>query len=206
MVFTKKNVAAHAHTEHLVVLSLRESIQVATANHPPKSFVGSVAFVQYILDCRSAKPCIDSRRITGCASRQNLLQRKLKQKKPLSAKQVIGLEKICIGDVEASIEERVASGFFLHMIYARARHSDAQASGLVQLDVAEGDEGVEGFVEASVTRSKTSYSLERKTRYLPMSAPIHGLIQTDSWAVKWFENMRIAKTSSRLWSATSSIS
>ena len=158
----------------------------------PKSFVGSVAFMHYILDCRSAKPCIDSRRITVCASRQYLLKRKLKQKKPLSVKQVIGLEKICIGDVEASIEERVASGFFLYMIYARARHSDAQSSGLIQLEVDDGDDGMEGFVEASVTRSKTSYSLERKTRYLPMSAPIRGLIQTDSWAVKWFENMRIA--------------
>ena len=150
----------------------------------PKSFVGSVAFMHDILDCRSAKPCIDSRRITGCASRQYLLKRKLKQKKPLSVKQVIGLEKICIGDVEASIEERVASGFFLYMIYARARHSDAQSSGLIQLEVGDGDDGMEGFVEASVTRSKTSYSLERKTRYLPMSAPIRGLIQTDSWTVK----------------------
>ena len=89
-------------------------------------------------------------------------------------KQVLGLEKICIGDVEASIEESVASGFFLYMIYARARHSDAQSSGLIQLEVDDGDDGMEGFVEASVTRSKTSYSLERKTRYLPMSAPIRG--------------------------------
>ena len=119
-----------------------------------KSFVGSVAFMHYILDCRSAKPCIDSRRITGCASRQYLLKRKLKQKKPLSVKQVIGLEKISIGDAEASIEERVASGFFLYMIYARARHSDAQSSGLIQLEVDDGDDGMEGFVEASVTRSQ----------------------------------------------------
>ena len=159
----------------------------------PKSLVGSVAFTHYILDCRSAKHCIDSRRVTGCASRIYLLKRKLKQKKPLSTKQVIGLEKICLGDVDATIEEKVASGFFLYMVYARARHSDAQSSGMIQLDIEEGDDGVEGFVEASITRSKTSYSLERKTRYLPMSAPIHGLIQTDSWAVKWFEHMKTAK-------------
>ena len=159
----------------------------------PKSMVGSLAFMHYVLDCRSAKLCIDSKRISGCATRQYLLKRKLKQKNPLLVSQVIGLEKICIGGIDASLEEKVASGFFLYMIYARARHSDAQASGTVSLEVEEGDDGLEGFVEALVTRSKTSFSLERKTRYLPMSAPIRGLVQTDSWAVHWFEHMKNAK-------------
>ena len=83
-------------------------------------------------------------------------------------------------------------GFFLYMVYARARRSDAQSSGLIRLDMEEGDDGLDGFVEALITQSKTSYSMERKTRFLPMSAPIRGLIQFDSWAVKWFENMKKA--------------
>lgn len=149
--------------------------------------------MRYVLDCRSAKLCVDSRRITGCASGQYLFKRKLTQKKPLTAKQVIGLEKICVREIDATLEERVASAwFFLYMVYARARRSDAQSSGLIRLDMEEGDDGLDGFVEALITQSKTSYSMERKTRFLPMSAPIRGLIQFDRWAVKWFENMKKA--------------
>ena len=79
------------------------------------------------------------------------------------------------------------------MLYARARHSDAQAAGMVSLDLVELDDGIDGFVETCVERSKTSYNLERKTRYLPMSAPVSGLLRHDSWAVHWFQNMDAAK-------------
>ena len=72
---------------------------------------GSLAFMHYVLECRSAKLCIDSRRISGCATRLYLLKRKLKQQNPLLVSKVIGLEKICIGEIDASLEERVASGF-----------------------------------------------------------------------------------------------
>ena len=156
----------------------------------PKSLIGSLV---YVLECKSAKACIESKRLVGCAARQYLKKRKLRQKRPLLVKQVVGLEKICIGELEASLEERVASGFFLFMLYARARHSDAQAAGMVSLDVVELEDGIDGFVETSIERSKTSYNLERKTRYLPMSAPVSGLLRHDSWAVNWFQHMDEAK-------------
>ena len=159
----------------------------------PKSLIGSLAFMYHVLECKSAKACIESKRLVGCAARQYMKKRKLRQKKPLLVKQVKGLEKICIGEVEANLEEKVASGFFLFMLYARARHSDAQAAGMISLDVVELEDGIDGFVETCVERSKTSYNLERKTRYLPMSAPVNGLLRHDSWAVHWFKNMDEAK-------------
>ena len=81
----------------------------------------------------------------------------MRQKRRLLVKQVKGLEKICIGEVEANLEEKVASGFFLFMLYSRARHSDAQAAGMISLDVVELEDGIDGFVETCVERSKTSY-------------------------------------------------
>ena len=45
-----------------------------------------------------------------------------------------------------------------------------KAAGMVSLDVVELEDGIDGFVETCVERSRTSYNLERKTRYLPMSA------------------------------------
>lgn len=158
-----------------------------------KSFTGSLGFMYYVLGSKSAKLCVESKRIIGCASRMYLQKRKLKQKSPLLVKQVIGLEKICNNEVDATLEEKVASGFFLFMVFARARHSDAQSAGSIFLDLVEGEDGVDGFVEASVGRSKTSYSLERKTRFLPMSAQIRGIQQHDSWAINWFKHMDKAK-------------
>ena len=64
---------------------------------------------------------------------------------------------------------------------------------MVSLDVVELEDGIDGFVETCIERSKTSYSLERKTRYLPMSAPVIGSLRHDSWAVHWFKNMDEAK-------------
>ncbi|CAE7541022.1 unnamed protein product, partial [Symbiodinium sp. CCMP2456] len=53
-------------------------------------------------------------------------------------------------------------------------------------DIVEGEDGPRGFLESKVTRSKTSYNLERKTRYLAMVCPIWGL-EADSWAMEWLE-------------------
>ena len=44
----------------------------------------------------------------------------------------------------------------------------------------------DGFAEAKVTRSKTSYNMDRRVRLLPMSATIRGI--TDRlWADQWWE-------------------
>ena len=43
-----------------------------------------------------------------------------------------------------------------------------------------------GYIQADVSRSKTSYSLERKVRFLSMVAPIYGL-HPDSWALAYMK-------------------
>ena len=45
---------------------------------------------------------------------------------------------------------------------------------------------VYGFVEAQIHRSKSAFNLERKTRYLPMAAPVRGLSDRP-WALAWME-------------------
>ena len=74
------------------------------------------------------------------------------------------------------------------MIYARTRHSDAQASGNFALDVTESEGSINGYIEAKARRSKTSHSLERKTRFLPMVAPIQGLCD-GALALAWVKCM-----------------
>ena len=48
-----------------------------------------------------------------------------------------------------------------------------------------------GFLEASVTRSKTSTTLERKTRLLPMVADI-SCLKSEPWRVTWFDLLKKA--------------
>ena len=131
-----------------------------------------------------------SGRVQGVAKARYLEKRKVVQKPALTVLHVKTLEKIVLGGTSAEYSEfdRHCAGFFCYALYSRARFSDAQASANLTLDATEGDDGLYGFLEASVTRSKTSYTLERKTRFLPMVAPINGLLD-EPWGVRWHRIM-----------------
>ena len=182
-----KDLQAMPFLEHHVYAFLEQHGKDAAPTFG-RSFVCSLAFCKYVLDCDSAGSCI-SPRITGITSKFFMEKRKLKQKPPLLTKHVLMLEEIVLGQHGASLQDRHAAGFFCWCIYARARFSDGQASGLIQLDVHTTECATTGYIEASVSRSKSSYGLERKTRYLPVVAPIQGLAD-EPWAVAWYEMMK----------------
>ena len=77
------------------------------------------------------------------------------------------------------------------MIFARARFSDAQNVASLQEDVVSTDGWQEGYVEALVGRSKSSFTVGRKTRWLPVVLPIRGLEQ-QPWALSWIETLKKA--------------
>ena len=151
-----------------------------------RSFVSSLAFMHHALGCKSAGVCVSSKRIVGAASRQYLNKKKQVQKQPLKVCHVETLERICLGELQMTPHDRIASGFFLYMIYARARHSDAQNSSKLVLDSYWDGAVLRGYLEAEVARTKTSYNLERKTRYLPMVCPIRGVLDRP-WGQAWMD-------------------
>ncbi|CAE7216573.1 unnamed protein product [Symbiodinium sp. CCMP2592] len=151
------------------------------------SFMSSVGFMQYVLEAKVPADCVSSR-LAGAVSKLYLEKRKLQQKPPLTASQIRALERIVLGlipEVRTDVD-RYAAGCFLYCVFARARYSDMQCSGELAKDIVQGEDGPRGYLEARVTRSKTSHNLERKTRYLAMVSPIWGLEQ-DSWAMAWME-------------------
>ena len=89
------------------------------------------------------------------------------------------LERICCGLEGKSAQDRHAAGFFLFLLYARARYSDGQ-------NVASLADSPK-YLEFKVGRSKTSFTLERKTRFLPMAARKVGV--KHAWATAWLEVM-----------------
>ncbi|CAE7564327.1 PRSS12 [Symbiodinium sp. CCMP2456] len=127
-----------------------------------------------------------SPRVLGLAGKHYMSKNKLQQRPLLLVKHVLALEEIIVGSLEGySDVDRIAAGFFAFAIYARARHSDAQNAGSILADVHRQEDGsTVGYLEAQVERSKTSTTLERKTRYLPMVAPIHG-VGPGCWGLEW---------------------
>ena len=150
-----------------------------------RSFLSSLAFAKYTVSLKVPDE-IFSPRVRGLSSKLYLDKRKTQQKPPLKVDHVRKLEAIATGSIEMSPPDRVAAGFFLWALFARARFSDAQAAGALQCDLSETADGTVGYLEAAIERSKTSFSLERKVRYLHMFAPIEGIGEV-AWGVSWFE-------------------
>ncbi|CAE7775394.1 unnamed protein product, partial [Symbiodinium sp. CCMP2592] len=187
--FTKSaGLDAFPLTESVLYVFMDQYCRTAAATFG-RSFLESLNFAVHVLGLDLHVTI--SGRIQGVAKTRYLEKRKAVQKPALTALHVRTLEKIVIGGTieEYSGFDRHCAGFFCYTLYARARFSDAQASANLMLDVTENDDGPYGFLEASVTRSKTSYTLERKTRFLPMVAPINGLLD-ESWGTAWYKLMK----------------
>ena len=132
-----------------------------------KSALSAFAFAKFVLGLEGAEVIYLSGRVTGLAGRLFLAKAKLRQRNPLRCKDVKLLERICAGHEGKSKPDRVAAGFFLFLVMARARYSDGQNVSSLAING--------NFLEALAARSKTSFSLERKTRFLPMAASVVGI-------------------------------
>ena len=70
------------------------------------------------------------------------------------------------------------------MVYARARFSDMMNVGQLQFDFNNSKTDPRGYIEAQVARSKTSFSVDRKVRLLPMTATMLGM-SDECWGPAW---------------------
>ncbi|CAE7366593.1 unnamed protein product, partial [Symbiodinium pilosum] len=99
---------------------------------------------------------------------------------------VIFLEGIVWNDAKKSAD-RIASGCFLLMTYGRLRFSDMQRTSKLVIDSVITDDGSEvGYLEGQAQRTKTSISLERKIRALPIAVPLKS-VSGKPWVRKWME-------------------
>ena len=155
-----------------------------------KSLVSSLAFAWYTLGLSGADVACASTRIRGLATKCYLAKKKTQSRDPLTVGEMQRLEAVVNGDVAKSPADRHAAGCFLFMCYARARFSDMMAVESLELDTFNGSSGIEGFIEAKIARSKTSFSAERRVRMLPMSATVNGL-SAQPWGVAWIKNLAV---------------
>ena len=152
----------------------------------PRSFLTSVAFSKYVLGLMHADEVLDSGRIRGHSALHFLRKRKLLQRPPLTVKQIAFLEE-CVRDGNRTMYDRVAAGFFLLLIFGRLRFSDGQSISEMALEKpAEADKG---YLECAATRCKTSTSLEKRTRLLPVVVPTLSFTD-EGWIEAWLECRR----------------
>ena len=91
---------------------------------------------------------------------------------PLRVKGGVRLESMCAGDIPR------------FMVYTRARHSKAQHLCTPVFDLDSRGNLPAGFIDAEVKNRMTSYTVERKTKFLPTLAPVRGL-GGKCWAPGW---------------------
>lgn len=152
-----------------------------------RSFLVSLRFSHHLLGLSGAVECIDSQRVVGRARAAYLEKRRLLQKAPFTTAVVIAMEVFVCNSIQPC-RERFVIGCFLLCIYLRARFSDLQNIETLTADTITHNGLPGGYVEATITRSKTAFTTERKTMYLPMACPRCGLTGKD-----WFDAWRRAQ-------------
>eukprot|EP00435_Cladocopium_sp_Y103_P044655 s723_g12.t1 len=149
----------------------------------PRSFMLSVSFATHILGLMGGVAACDSKRVQGAVKLHFEQRAKVRQRPPLTVKQIITLEQIVTSN-NKSIYDRIMAGYFLMMVYGRLRFSDGQRITGMRLEIVHVDSKPVGFLECAAERTKTSIALERKVRFLPIAVPVQSLSQP-AWLPVW---------------------
>lgn len=120
-----------------------------------------------------------SGRCRGVARDMFLSKDPLSQKRPLSVRQVEWLEQLM---PNISTSERCIVGQLLFCIHTCCRWKDAQRVKRIYVEHGKG----ECLIHADAISSKTSLTLDAKTRFLPYVAIGSGLLGQD-WATPWLQ-------------------
>ena len=167
--------------EEAVYMFLKSNPQLAPTF--PKSLMTSIAFAKYVLGLTGCDEALSSGRIRGVVAVRFTIKRKLTQRPPLTVDQIRSLEFTVI-DKNKSAMDRIAAGFFLLLIFGRLRFSDAQSISEMRLDKVPGSD--HGYLECGAERCKTSLTMEKKVRLLPVVVPTMSF-SVDGWVEDWMD-------------------
>ena len=150
-----------------------------------RSLLISLSFAFHILGLSGGDIAMKSGRVKGVANSHFCMRKKITQRPPLTVEQVTALENI-VKDNRRTAIDRVAAGYFLLLVFGKLRYSDGMQISALEVDAIQVEGSPYGFLECKAERTKTSISLERKVRFLPVVVPLLGF--TDScWIFAWTE-------------------
>ena len=175
-----RNVDPFPIKEELVYRFLKDS---DTAPTFPRSFITSVSFAKHVMGLMQADEVLNSGRVKGYMAIHFAKKRRLVQRPPLTVKQIQHLE-ACVKDESRTMYDRIASGFFLLLVFGRLRFSDGQSISSMELEVPVGSN--KGYLECAAERCKTATTLEKRTRLLPVVVPTLSFTE-GGWVEPWLE-------------------
>ena len=143
------------------------------------SFKSSLAFAMGSLGLAGVEIVLASSRISGAVFSQHLQKPKLKQRRAFYVVEVLWFEELCSGAPD--VRDRVFSGYVLFLVFGRPRNGDCAHVSHIIWDF---HEGSLGFVEVGTDSAKTSRTVAQRTRFLPLTAPRHGIGKAP-WADSW---------------------
>jgi hypothetical protein len=143
----------------------------------------SISFATHVLGLLGGLEVCSSKRIDGAVKLHYEKRAKVRQRPPLTADQVRTLERV-VTSSNKSVYDRVMAGYFLMLLYGRLRFSDGERITGMRLELVHVDSKPVGFLECAAERTKTSISLERKVRYLPIAIPVQCLTEP-AWLPVW---------------------
>ena len=154
-----------------------------------RSFLLALSFTNFHFGLTGTTSIMGSGRIRGLVNTLYAKKRKPMQRPSLTVTQIVHLEGLVLDDNRTEFD-RIACGFFLFILMGRLRFSDGQQVCQLRLD--QQPDGF-GFVEAVAAKTKTSVSLERKTRHLPVAVPLLPF-GDKPWLPTWSSERRLLGT------------
>ena len=147
------------------------------------SFRESLNFASGVLGIDGSLESASSSRVTGFCRRLFVQKRPLKQARTLTVAQLSALEEFVTSADELDHDpiDVIFVGHVLFTLYSRSRWTDSLYVSKLELDL---DSENNGYIQADTLVSKTSVTIQKKTRFLPLTGPIHG-ITTNSWVQIW---------------------
>jgi hypothetical protein len=144
------------------------------------SFLQAWKFAVFVFGFDDPTLAATSLRCSGSAHKQFLKKRILRSRNTLHT-----IALACLEIAACHIEDaflRAAAGFLCLCTYGRLRCSDGNKLSFVTVEeTIVGSRVTKGFLEAALTKSKTSKSKEKQTMFLPVVVPMIGLT-----GLNWF--------------------
>lgn len=169
--------------EHMVYSYLKSRDDFAPS--APRSLLVSLSFGYHVLGLVGGDLAVKSSRVRGISTKFYCDRKKLVQKPPLTVAQIIELEKI-VHSTSKTDKDRIAAGFFLMLVFGRLRFSDGMQINAMTLDCVFGGTRPLGYLECTASKTKTSITLERKVRHLPIAIPLVSFADP-CWVFTWLE-------------------
>ena len=170
-------------SEHVLsYLTARDDHKVSPSTGT--ALMEALRFAHFVMGLEIHQSLLSDPQIAGRVHRLAATKDGVKQARPLLCSEVATLERFVASDSNPG--DVYLSGCCLFAIYARTRWSDLKYVHRFWVDRISVDGEPYGYLECTTKFHKTSTTLERKSRHMPLTCPILGVTGVD-WTVHWMK-------------------